>query len=262
MNIKYKKSIIKNTNQILKISRNVFVLQFSVTFLLLIFNFSSAWAWKLPLEVSTVSDNGKKVYNKLVVGIESGATDGFDNLWDTPALVSNPDTDSPVLLRAYLKNDMEAREDLHQLWKDIRGTVPNGSRTTWDIAIDSVPAGKPVVISWEIPAGAISKGERLILKDSNKLGPDKNPVQMDITQTSEYSFVSGEGETRSLSLTLSRPKSSRSKSSSGFGCGTIKPNSDDSGNGSGRSDASAILLLFSPLLLSRFIRLTRLRLSI
>lgn len=247
MKIKYQISKIKNI---------------TFAFLFLLFAFSPAFAWKLPLEVSTVSDDGKKVYNKLVVGIESGATDGFDNLWDTPALVSNPDSSSPVLLRAYLKNDMEAREDLHQLWKDIRGTVPNGSRTTWDITVDSVPAGKSVVINWVIPAGVISKGDRLVLKDNNNVGPDNNPVQVDLTQTSEYSFVSGEGEVRALSLTLTKPKSSHSKSSSGFGCGTVKNHNDDSGNGNVPAEASAVLLLLLPILFSRVIRLTRVRLYI
>lgn len=260
MKSKNQKAKIRNTNQKSKISGKFYI--FNFTFLILLSTFSPAFAWKLPLEVSTVSDDGKKVYNKLVVGIESGATDGFDNLWDTPALVSNPDSNSPVLLRAYLKNDMEAREDLHQLWKDVRGTAPNGSRTTWDITVESVPAGKPVLIKWEIPAGAISKGERLVLKDNNKPGTDNNPVQVDITQTSEYSFVTEEGDARFLSLTLTKPKSSHSKSSSGFGCGTIKPDNNDSDSGNGMGGISAVLLLLSPLLLTRFIRLTRLRLSI
>ena len=224
-------------------------------FCILIFNFSPAFAWKLPLEVSTISDDGKKVSNKLVVRIEAGATDSFDNIWDTQALVANSDPEAPALLRAYLKNDSEAREDLRQLWKDIRGTSPTGSSTTWDISVDSVPAGKSVVINWEVPPGAIKNGERLVLKDNNK------PVQMDITQTSNYSYVAGEGETRTLTLTLSRPKSANnSVSSGGFGCGTIKPYNNDSTNG--WSNAAAILLLLLPVFLLRFIRLTRVRLSI
>ena len=32
-----------------------------------------------------------KIYNRLVAGIEAGATDGFDNLWDAPALTASPD---------------------------------------------------------------------------------------------------------------------------------------------------------------------------
>lgn len=240
------------------------VMFFSFAFLLLIFNFSSAYAWKLPLEVSTVSEDGKKVYNKLVIGIESGATDGFDNVWDTQALVSNSNSvsGSPSVLKAYLKNESEGEEELRQLWRDIRGQGANGSTTTWDIIVDSVPAGKSVVISWQVPQGVPGKGERLILKDNNTTGADEKPVQMDITQTSEYSFVSGEGEARYLSLSLTKPKKSSSKSSSGFGCGTIKSQNNDSDGGNWPGDASAILLLLSPLLFSRFIRLTRLRLSI
>lgn len=220
-----------------------------------------AYAWKLPLEVSTVSDDGEKVYNKLVVGIESGATDGFDNLWDTPALFSNSDPSSPVSLRAYLKNESAANKDLYRLWKDIRGTTLNEGNTTWDITVDSVPAGKSVVLSWEIHPGVINKGERLVLKDNNSLGTDNRPVELDITQTTSYTFVAAEGETRSLSLTLSEPKSdNHSGSSSGFGCGTIKLHNNDSD--SGWSRAIGILVLCLPVVLIRFIRLTRLRLSI
>lgn len=232
-------------------------------FIFLIFNCPSAFAWKLPLEISTVAEDGKKVSNKLVVGIEAGATDGFDYIWDTQALVSNPNPDNPAVLRAYIKNDSAGREDLKQLWKDIRGTGNGGSSTTWDITVNSVSAGKSVDISWDIPPGALKDGERLVLKDNSKPGNDNKPVQIDITQSPGYSYVSGDGETRSLSLTLSRPKGNNNshKGSSGLGCGTIKQNNNNDSADS-RGSAAAILILFIPLAVLRFIRLTRIRLFI
>ncbi|MBI5192682.1 MAG: hypothetical protein HZA08_04460 [Nitrospirae bacterium] len=260
MKIKYQISDIKITNRILKKSGKFLILHFIFAFLFLIFNFSSAHAWKVPLEVSTTSDTGKKVYNKLVVGIEQGATDGFDNLWDTPSLVSDPNQDSQVLLKAYLNNENEVRDDMKRLWKDIRGTAPNGTTTSWDITIDSVPAGKSVVINWDIPEGIVGKGERLMLKDNDKVDADNKPVQMDMTQVSSYTFEAGETGARSLSLSLSRSKSHHSKSSSGLGCGTIKSYHNDFRDGNGK--IASIILLFLPVILVRLKRLTRVRLSI
>ena len=248
--------------QISKLSVNVLIFNLIFALFILIFTFSTAFAWKLPLEVSTVGEGGKKVYSKLVIGEESGASDGFDNIWDTQALVSNTDPDSPLVLKAYLKNESEGQEELRQLWKDIRGTAPGGHATNWDIIVESVPAGKSVVISWVVPQGVPGKGERLLLTDNNNKGADEKPAQIDVTQASEYSYDSVEGETRTISLTLSKTKKSRSKSSSGLGCGTIKSQDNDHDGGNWPTDASAVLLLLSPLLFLRFIRLTRLRLSI
>ena len=201
-----------------------------INFAFLIINLPLAYAWKLPIEVSTVTNDGKNVYNKLVVGIESGATDGFDNLWDTPAILSHPDPDAPLLLRAYittptltLPNQGGVEEETKRLWKDIRGTSTKDNKT-WDITIDSVPKGKAVLINWEIPQGVLKPGEKLVFRDGGEIDSNGEPVRADISQVSGYAFVSTGEEPRSLSLVLSKEvtDSKRSGSGSGFGCGTIK----------------------------------------
>ena len=71
-----------------------------------------------------------KIYNRLVAGIEAGATDGFDNLWDAPALTASPD-----LKRSRCSGHVFSPA----LWKDIRGPVKGNQ---WDLIIDSVPEGR------------------------------------------------------------------------------------------------------------------------
>src|SRR3990172_8432615 len=86
----------------------------------------SVQAWQLPVEVAVSSDTGDKTYIKMVVGLEKGATDGFDNLWDTPALSSHPDPDRTVLLNAYIHGNGRTGET-GRLWKDIRGKEKPGT---------------------------------------------------------------------------------------------------------------------------------------
>ncbi|MBI5756430.1 MAG: endonuclease domain-containing protein [Nitrospirae bacterium] len=236
----------------------------------------SVHAWQLPIEVATYTDKGDKVYNKLVAGIESSATDGFDNLWDTQALVTSPDMESQPMLRAYFtpppilppqggeEKGATIIPSPHligkagegkgggggvnlRLWKDTRGPVQGN--TTWDITIDSVPPGKIVVISWNTPQGLLKAGERLVLNDSGVSDVGSQTVQTDVSQTSSYVYVSHSDEPRSLALVLSRESSntSRSGGGSGFGCGTIKLH-DNRPSGGGTA-ALGIIALFSPLVL-------------
>jgi len=221
------------------------------------------YAWQLPIEVATYTDKGDKVYNKLVAGMESGATDGFDNLWDTQALLTSPDPEDQPMLRAYFIPAISLPLDGggskgggvdQYLWKDTRGAVKGN--TTWNITIDSVPPGKMVVLSWDTPDGMLKAGERLALKDNDSVDAGGQPVLTDVTQASNYVFVSdGEGP-RSLALVLSRESSSTSHSGggSGFGCGTVK----FQGNGPSDGGASAVgvIVLFLPLLILRLLRLS------
>lgn len=216
----------------------------------------SSYAWKVPLEVTTTVD-GEKVYNKLVVGIEPDATDNFDNLWDTPAILSHPDSENHILMEAYLNGKGNGPEGTKHLWKDIRGTATKGD-TAWDITIDYVSAGKSVVISWNAPQGLLKKGERLVLKDNDSSGSDGQPIQVDMTAASNYTFESAGGEPRSLSMVLSKEAANNTSSGggSGFGCGTVRPHTGG-GPSNGLIALFNMTLLFAPVLFFRLIRLTR-----
>ena len=256
MRIKYQISNIKNT------WLKFYILICSFAFLFLIFIFSldstSAYAWKLPIEVSIGAENCEKVYNRLVVGIEPDATDDFDNLWDTPALTSRPDPDSPLVLRAYLNGKESVGVETRPLWKDIRGAKTSGD-TAWEITIGTVPQGKRVVISWDVPQGLFKKGERLVLKDNEKAGDDGEPIKTDMTQASNYEFVSNGEGSRSLSLVYSKDRQP-SGCGSGFGCGTIR--SDKEAPPDDGAAATSMVLLLLPIAVIKLIHLTRLRLSI
>lgn len=231
---------------------------------MLIFNLfiaaSNAYAWKLPVEVAVTPDGGEKFYNKLVIGIESGATDAFDNLWDTPAMLSRPDLDNPLHIRAYLNEDGSNPDDTRYLWKDIRGAAVQQKDVIWDITVDSVPLGNSVVVSWQFPAGLLKKGERLVLRDNDAVDSGGAPIEVDTTQSGSYTFESTGDAPKSLSLVLSSEpvKKSSNGGGSGFGCGTIRPHRGDHFPGSG-SVAINMIILFSPILFLRLLRLTPLR---
>jgi len=219
------------------------------------YNDDSVSAWQIPIEVSTVNSENAKVYNRLVAGVESGATDNFDNMWDTPALNTSPDPANESGLTAYILgkpfSTLRDSDAATRLWKDIRGPVSDLTR--WDLVIDSVPEGRSVVVSWSLPQGVLKAGERLVLQDDDMVGPDGKPVAADLIGKSNYVFVSnGEGAKR-LSLVLSKEtKSSSDSGGSGFGCGTVKSQNDgppDSG-----AAAVIVIIIFSPLIFIRMLR--------
>ncbi len=210
----------------------------------------SVQAWQLPVEVAVSSDTGDKTYIKMVVGLEKGATDGFDNLWDTPSLASHPDPDRAMLLNAYIHGEGSTGET-GQLWKDIRGVEKPGA-TEWVITIDPLPSGKLVSVQWSVPDGMFSAGERLVLKDNNNLDKDGRPAETNVPGTPGYEFTSdGDGE-KTLSIVYSRDSSGSSSGGSGFGCGTVKDRGGDSADPG--NQVIMMVILFSPLILSRLLK--------
>lgn len=214
-----------------------------------LFAVTSVQAWQLPVEVAVSSDSGEKTYIKMVVGLEKGATDSFDNLWDTPALSSHPDPDRAVLLNAYI-NGKGGTGETGRLWKDIRG-AEKPVNTEWVITIAPVPAGKVVSVQWSVPYGMFSTGERLVLKDNGAIDKDSRPAETNVLAKQRYEFTSdGDGE-KTLSMVYSKDSSGSSSGGSGFGCGTVKDRGADSANPG--NHIIMMVLLFSPFFL-RFIR--------
>ena len=232
------------------IKRSVFMICLGLFF----FSPLTAYAWKVPIEVAMQTGEGEKVFNKLVVGIESGATDRFDNLWDAPALLPQPDPGTAVFFSACINGKTGKGGEAGDLWKDIRGAIAKGD-VTWEITVDSVPPEGSVIVRWSVPQGALKSGERLVLKDHGKLGSDGEPVKTDAAQTTQYEFVPDAGGSRSLSLTFSKDESPAG-SVGGIGCGTTHfPGGRSPGDGAG---VLAVVVIFSPLWVIRLIRLIRL----
>jgi len=217
---------------------------------------SSVWAWKVPIEIAITGDNNAKLYSKLIVGIEPDATDDFDNLWDTQALISQSDPENPVLLRAYMQGRAAGEGAAKYLWKDIRGAKAAGD-TTWEITVDSVPAGQRVEVNWNVRRGVLKPGETLVMKDGENAGAGNEVVQVDMTRESSYAYVSGGEEPKVLSLVLSKESSNTagSGSGSGFGCGTTK--SQIGSPPAYGTVVTGMIMLFSPLVLLRLFRLKR-----
>ncbi len=233
---------------------------FSLIFIWNLLIIPAVYSWQLPLEVTVSGGNGEIIRSRLVAGVEKEATDGYDNLWDTPALITSPDPDSPVTLSAYFSRDIndDLRPDLvsgnRYLWKDIRGTAKAGD-TVWHITLDSIPKGKNVTVKWDVPQGNLKANERLVLKDNGTAGTDSQPAVTDIMQASSYEFVSEGYGSRSMSLVLTtgRANDSNGGSWNGLGCGTIK--TGRSNTSSWKNDSLVnLFLLFSPLFFWRFRR--------
>ena len=210
----------------------------------------SVQAWQLPVEVAVSSDTGDKTYIKLVVGLEKGATDGFDNLWDTPALTSHPDPDRALLLNAYIHGKGSTVET-GRLWKDIRGKDKSGS-TEWVIKIAPPPRGKVVSAQWSLPDGIFSAEERLVLKDNSNLDKDGRPAETNVMDEAGYEFTSDGDVEKTLLMVYSRESSDSSPGGSGFGCGTVKDRGADSANPG--NHVIMMVILFSPFFLSRLLK--------
>jgi len=215
----------------------------------MIIDHPSAFAWRVPIDISTPLDNDKRAYSRLVIGIEPDATEDYDPLWDAPAILSRPDPDTRAL-NAYIKGSWRATGERKYLWRDIRGTSGRGD-VVWDLRIDSVPAGRPVTLTWSIRPGMFQKGERLVLRDNDTGGAEGRPVEVDVSLEERYTFVSAGEEARSLSLILSRTETEGTGSGSGFGCGTVKGGRE--GRGDGGSGIFNIFILFAPLFVFRLL---------
>lgn len=108
------------------------------------------WYMSMDLSIPDVSTPRGVIQNRLVLGVDSSATDAFDNEWDTVALWSFLPYWSNSLRAAfphpeYLSNSNYIA-NTEALWQDIRGNNQPSHR--WNIEVSSDRLGTDTTIYW------------------------------------------------------------------------------------------------------------------
>ncbi len=132
--------------------------------------------WDLTLNVSIpyTGAEGEVAKNKLIAGINQTATDGPDNIWDTPGLFTD-------ILKAYfLHSDFPGSRQ--HLWRDIRADhLPQ----EWEILVQPSQAGASVTLSWSAETlSSLPSNIRIRLVDL-----DGGSQEQDMRSASIYTYV-------------------------------------------------------------------------
>ncbi len=132
--------------------------------------------WELTLKASIPYANVEwdRASNRLIIGANQTATDGYDHLWDTPGLLGNP-------LRAYFFHGDYAVSQQY-LWRDIRADhLPQ----EWDLWVLSSQAGVTVTLEWSgETVASLPTSLRIRLVDL-----DGGSQELDMRSTSIYTYV-------------------------------------------------------------------------
>jgi len=115
-------------------------------------------------------------HNILTLGVDHTATDGFDNLWETPALFGGS-------IRAYFPHD-EWNRAHNEFWRDIKSN-DSGTTKTWPFTVDIDPdsslLNSEFRISWNI--SKVPQNYSMTLID------DITGKQIDMRSTPSHSFI-------------------------------------------------------------------------
>ncbi len=162
-----------------------------IVFSLSIFLTTSAWAdsdWKITLKVSDAS-----TYGYCVAGVkESGATDGYDKLWDTRAMLGTLKT---MYIYSYFPHP-EWNEQVINFGEDIKAAGPHKE---WLFEVDS-NSNSRLTIEW--PDLAAKIGEyRAILVDLDGSG-----AEIDMQREPSFTFQNIPATKRQFMLIVDEPE--------------------------------------------------------
>lgn len=150
---------------------NSFLWSFSLCSLLYILCFlpyeaNAASAWQVTLRVEAGTG-----YNRLVLGADETATDGYDNVWEVYALLDGE-------IQAYFPHP-EWNMAHNVFWRDIKAHAP-GSTKEWLFEIKSSLNNYDFIIKWDI--SKIPESCMISLID------DSTGQKIDMRSTTSYSF--------------------------------------------------------------------------
>lgn len=204
---------------------------------------ASSWAWKISFSISVQGETDMAPLI-LKAGLEPGATDGVDYLWDVSSFPPLPG--QVKQLNSYFLLPSDSSDKSIKLMKDIRDI--NNDKAIWNIQIESIPPDREVHIGWDLSDPSDIHG-KLLLKDIN------TGTTVDLLNTSEYKFLSTQEGTRSIQIMYTKASSSSNPSSgSGFGCGLIKGPEGEGPSGNNWNGPIGVLILFSPFMLKYLLR--------
>lgn len=123
--------------------------------------------WQVPLRIESGD-----AYNRLVIGTDATASDGYDSLWDTYALMTGD-------IEAYFSHP-EWNMVHTYFQRDIRAHAP-GSSKIWGVTLNSTLSNSTFTITWDI--SKLPAGYPAVLVD------ESTGQQTDMRTTPSYSFT-------------------------------------------------------------------------
>jgi hypothetical protein len=170
-------SYTKQSNKLLKLY--IYVIPMIIMLALRPGNAHAQPDWQIDLRVQSGT-----AYNNLVLGADSTATDGFDNVWEVYAYLAGQ-------LRAYFPHgEWNMAQDI--FWRDIRANQP-GTTKVWIMDVDSDLSGSTHTISWDM--------SKIPSSFTATLTDNLTSQQIDMHSTASYNFVYSNTRTFTISVT-------------------------------------------------------------
>jgi hypothetical protein len=151
-----------------------------------------------PLSASIRVSNGA-LYDYVVIGENTRATDNFDNAYDTISPGNlNADMGSPFI--SVIIPHPEWKPAFRELRGDIRGIT---KRQEWQLSItSSVPKGTPLTLALQEEGTSLPAGVKLSVRDHGKAGK----VLTELTKAGEFTLPApGPGKKGALLVVAEQP---------------------------------------------------------
>ena len=151
-----------------------------------------------PLSAAIKVSEGA-LYDYVVIGENTSATDGFDNAYDTISPGNlNADMGSPFI--SVIIPHPEWKPAFRELRGDIRGIA---KRQEWQLSItSSLPKGTPLTLALQEEGSSLPAGVKLTVKDHGKAGK----VLGELTKAGEFTLPApGPGKKGAVLVVAEQP---------------------------------------------------------
>jgi hypothetical protein len=136
--------------------------------------------WQVTLRVEAGSG-----YNRLVLGADDTATDGYDDMWEVYAMLSGE-------IQVYFPHP-EWNMSHEVFWRDIRTHAP-GTTTEWLFVVESSLYDYEFTIKWDL--SKVPESYSLVLID------DATGQEIDMRATASYSFFYTDARSFRVAVTV------------------------------------------------------------
>ena len=144
----------------------------------------------LTVAVPSQAAEGGMAQNRLRLGVETGATDGFDTPWDAVAAFPSDVLTAVIQHPSYPSGR-------HSLWWDVRGeTFPQ----VWDIEVTSDQADASISLSWTPPSTVAAECAKVTWTLKDALTGQTYDLA---SSPSTYAFTNQVGTPRRFTVTAS-----------------------------------------------------------
>ncbi len=171
----------------IKIGKQTAGLVLCIASCILLYTFQEVYAapqWQVALNVGT-----ENASNRLVLGADDTATEGFDNVWESMALLGG-------MVKSYFPHpEWKVRHDAFQ--RDIR-KLASGTTKEWRFIVDSSLTNERININWDLTQIPDDYDIQLI--------DDTTGSQTDMRLSPSYDFIYTDVRSLRVAVTTTDPK--------------------------------------------------------